>query len=198
MCGEDIPKPARLSRMASNVEECALQMMAESPALACSGDPSVATRETRFEQSLNAPSGRAKSGANASYQPCPSSSYRHRADLSAVALRPVLCRVQRPVHHSLDPLGRAGRSCGAGSIRCHRGDGVSGGGGGDNVLAEVEKEERTRELGGLAGRRARTSRRLPLLEAHTPVFRSFIPSPSHTVNRRPTLKHIIIRDQQNV
>ena len=66
-------------------------------------------------------------------------SLRHRADLSAVALRPGLCRLRRLVHHSLDPLGRAGRSRGAGSIRCDRGDGVPGGRGGDDVLAEAKE-----------------------------------------------------------
>ena len=69
---------------------------------------------------------------------CHLNSLRHRADLSAVALRPGLCRLRRLVYHPVDPLGMAGRSRGAGSIRCHRGDGVPGGRRGDDVLAEVK------------------------------------------------------------
>ena len=65
-------------------------------------------------------------------------SVRDGADLSAVTLRPGLCRLRRLVHCFVDPLGMAGRSHGAGSIRCDRGDGVPGGCGSDDVLAEVK------------------------------------------------------------
>ena len=64
-------------------------------------------------------------------------SERHRADLSAVAFRPGLRGVRRLVHHPLDPLGLAGRSREAGSLRCHRRGNVPGGRSGDDVLAEV-------------------------------------------------------------
>ena len=66
-------------------------------------------------------------------------SVRHRADLSAVTLRPGLCRLWRLVHHSIHTLGVARRPRGAGSIRCHRGDGVPRWRDGDDVLAEVKK-----------------------------------------------------------
>ena len=63
-----------------------------------------------------------------------------RANLPALTLRPGLCRLRRLVHRFIDPLGMVGRSRGAGSLRCHRGDGVPGGRGGDDVLAEVREE----------------------------------------------------------
>jgi hypothetical protein len=71
-------------------------------------------------------------------------SVRHRADLPAVALRPGLCRLWRLVHHPVDSVGVARRSRGAGSIRCHRGNGVPRGRDGDDVLAEIERRERGR------------------------------------------------------
>ncbi len=69
-------------------------------------------------------------------------SVRHRPDLPAIALRPGLCRVRRLVHCSVDPLGLAGRSLGAGSFRCDRGDGVPSGRDSDDVLAEVRGGKR--------------------------------------------------------
>ena len=66
-------------------------------------------------------------------------SLRHRADLSAVAFRPGLRGLRRLVHHSLDPLRLTSRSRGTGSIQCDRGDGVPGGCGSDDVLAEVKE-----------------------------------------------------------
>lgn len=59
--------------------------------------------------------------------------------LSAVALRPGLCRLWRLVHYFVDPLGVARRSRGTGSIRCDRRDGVPGRRSGDHVLAKVKK-----------------------------------------------------------
>ena len=47
-------------------------------------------------------------------------------------------RLRRPVH-PIDSVGMAGRSRGAGSIRCHRSDGVPGRRGGDHVLAEAKE-----------------------------------------------------------
>ena len=94
-------------------------------------------------------------------------SVRHRADLPAVALRPGLCRLWRLVHHPVDSVGVARRSRGAGSIRCHRGNGVLGGRDGDDVLAEIERREE--EEAGLAVPLARATRgrRLPSLDART-------------------------------
>ena len=69
-------------------------------------------------------------------------SVRHRTDLSAVALRPGVRRLWRLVHPPVDSVGVAGRSRGAGSIRCDRGDGVPRGRGGDDVLAELERGKR--------------------------------------------------------
>jgi len=94
-------------------------------------------------------------------------SVRHRPNLPAVALRPGLCRVRRLVHRVIDPLGMAGRSRGAGSIRCDRGDGVPGGRGGDDVLAEVK--EGIEGEAGLAVPPARATRgiRRPSLDART-------------------------------
>ncbi len=83
-------------------------------------------------------------------------SVRHRADLPAVALRPGLCRLWRLVHHPVDSVGVARRSRGAGSIRCHRGNGVLGGRDGDDVLAEIERREE--EEAGLAVPHARATR----------------------------------------
>ena len=45
-----------------------------------------------------------------------SGEHYNRADLSAVALRPGLCRLRRLVYHPVDPLGMAGRSRGAGLV----------------------------------------------------------------------------------
>ncbi len=83
---------------------------------------------------------------------------RDRANLPALTLRPGLCRLRRLVHHPLDHLGMAGRSRRAGSLRCHRGDGVPGGRGGDDVLAKAERRERGRGWPGssLSSRNARS------------------------------------------
>lgn len=89
----------------------------------------------------------------------------HRADLSAVAFRPGLRGLRRLVHHPLDTLGMAGRSRGAGSIRCDRGDGVPGGRGGDDVLAEVRNGKDEEGWPGGSYARSTRGRRLPSLDA---------------------------------